>query len=77
MPEMVDVVLSYQDSSFKIYIDLDDPAFWSKMLPEANLDIDAAAAAEMDAAAALAGADRLRVRRAPPIEPRVAVVTTI
>lgn len=26
MPEMVDVVLSYQDSSFKIYIDLDDPA---------------------------------------------------
>ena len=26
MPEMVDVVLSYQDSSFKIYIDLDAPA---------------------------------------------------
>ncbi len=24
--KMVDVVLSYQDSSFKIYIDLDDPA---------------------------------------------------
>ena len=26
MPEMVDVVLAYNDASFKIYIDLDDPA---------------------------------------------------
>jgi hypothetical protein len=26
MPEMVDVVLAYNDSSFKIYIDIDDPA---------------------------------------------------
>ena len=26
MPDMVDVVLSYEDSSFRIYIDLDDPA---------------------------------------------------
>ena len=26
MPDMVDVVLAYNDSSFKIYIDVDDPA---------------------------------------------------
>jgi len=26
MPEMIDVVLSFNDSSFKIFIDLEDPA---------------------------------------------------
>ena len=48
-------------------IDLDDPEFWSKMLPEVP-QLDAAAAAEMDAAAAASGADRLRVQPKKPEE---------
>ena len=41
-------------------IDLDDPDFWSKMLPDVP-QLDASAAAEMDAVAAQAGADRLKL----------------
>ena len=45
-------------------IDLDDPEFWSKMLPEVP-DLDEDAAKAMDAAAIASGADRLRAAPRP------------
>lgn len=57
--------VSFVSETSGTMVDLDDPNFWSKMLPEvpALASMDSAAAAAMDAAAIASGAQSLRVAK--------------